>query len=74
VSWVAFYAVGWHTTVTWYKNRIYKILYAMVSVVQRVKAANAQARALFINPVCKPVYKQRIINLFLNGRAESTGF
>jgi hypothetical protein len=30
-------------------------------------------RALFISPVCKPVYKQRIINLFLNGRAESTG-
>jgi hypothetical protein len=34
----------------------------------------ADVRALFTSPVCKPVYKQQIINLFLNGRAESTGF
>ncbi|KAJ6585554.1 hypothetical protein B0H19DRAFT_424284 [Mycena capillaripes] len=43
VSWVAYFAAGWHTSVTWYKNRIYNILYAMVSVAKRVKSANVEA-------------------------------
>ncbi|KAJ7226930.1 hypothetical protein GGX14DRAFT_347151, partial [Mycena pura] len=41
--WVVFWAVGWHTSVTWYKNRIYKILAAMMSLMDRVKPANLQA-------------------------------
>ncbi|KAF8147003.1 hypothetical protein K438DRAFT_2091048 [Mycena galopus ATCC 62051] len=40
LSWLAFWAAGWHVGVTWYKNRIYKILAAMLSLVQRVKPAN----------------------------------
>ncbi|KAF7372431.1 Protein kinase domain-containing protein [Mycena venus] len=43
VSWVAYFAAGWHTSVTWYKNRIYNIVYAMVSVAKRAKSANVQA-------------------------------
>ncbi|KAF8161810.1 hypothetical protein K438DRAFT_1776325 [Mycena galopus ATCC 62051] len=40
LSWLAFWAAGWHVGVTWYKNRIYKILAAMLSLVQRIKPAN----------------------------------
>jgi hypothetical protein len=44
------------------------------SAYQDSAEGKASTRALFISPVCKPVYKQQIINLFLNGCAESTGF
>ncbi|KAJ7230020.1 hypothetical protein GGX14DRAFT_581900 [Mycena pura] len=40
LTWVAFWAGGWHATVTWYKNRIYNLLSAMMRLVQRVKPAN----------------------------------
>ncbi|KAJ7090797.1 hypothetical protein B0H15DRAFT_836939 [Mycena belliarum] len=44
LSWLGFWAAGWHSTVTWYKNRIYRILEAMVSLLEhRVKAANLQS-------------------------------
>ncbi|KAJ7221269.1 hypothetical protein GGX14DRAFT_669232, partial [Mycena pura] len=43
LSWVAVCSAGWHTSVTWHKNRIYNILSAMVSLVQRLKPANMQA-------------------------------
>ncbi|KAF7350881.1 Protein kinase domain-containing protein [Mycena sanguinolenta] len=43
IKWLAFWAAGWHVTVTWYKNRIYKILSAMLSLVQRVKPPNRNA-------------------------------
>ncbi|KAJ7617951.1 hypothetical protein FB45DRAFT_932998 [Roridomyces roridus] len=43
LSWVAFWAAGWHATVTWYKNRIYVLLNAMLSLVRRVKSGNRQA-------------------------------
>ncbi|KAF7350869.1 Protein kinase domain-containing protein [Mycena sanguinolenta] len=40
IKWLAFWAAGWHVTVTWYKNRIYRILAAMLRLVQHVKPAN----------------------------------
>jgi len=43
LSWVAFWAAGWHATVTWYKNRIYNILDAMMKILQQIKSANVQA-------------------------------
>ncbi|KAJ7457844.1 hypothetical protein FB451DRAFT_1509189 [Mycena latifolia] len=44
LSWVAFWAAGWHSTVTWYKNRIYNILVAMMTLLeQRVKPGNIQS-------------------------------
>ncbi|KAJ7657340.1 hypothetical protein DFH06DRAFT_991084, partial [Mycena polygramma] len=43
LSWVAFWAAGWHASVTWYKNRIYNLLDAMMGLLQRVKPANVQA-------------------------------
>ncbi|KAJ6608452.1 hypothetical protein B0H10DRAFT_1815812 [Mycena sp. CBHHK59/15] len=43
LSWVAFWAAGWHATVTWYKNRIYNILQAMAGFAGRVHAANRHA-------------------------------
>ncbi|KAJ6530320.1 hypothetical protein B0H19DRAFT_482579 [Mycena capillaripes] len=43
LGWMAFWAAGWHTTVTWYKNRIYNILYAMMRLLQRMKPANVRA-------------------------------
>ncbi|KAJ7762637.1 hypothetical protein B0H16DRAFT_1311844, partial [Mycena metata] len=43
LSWVAFWAAGWHASVTWYKNRIYNLLSAMMRLTQRVKAGNVQA-------------------------------
>ncbi|KAJ7694315.1 hypothetical protein B0H14DRAFT_3660348 [Mycena olivaceomarginata] len=42
LQWVAFWAAGWHPTVTWYKNRIYNILYAMSSLLKRLHPANTQ--------------------------------
>ncbi|KAJ6594849.1 hypothetical protein B0H19DRAFT_1096915 [Mycena capillaripes] len=43
LSWVAFWAAGWHASVTWYKNRIYNLLDAMMSLLRRIKPANVQA-------------------------------
>ncbi|KAJ7162376.1 hypothetical protein C8R46DRAFT_904554 [Mycena filopes] len=43
LSWVAFWAAGWHASVTWHKNRIYNLLAAMMLLIQRVKAGNIQA-------------------------------
>ncbi|KAJ6573432.1 hypothetical protein DFH09DRAFT_916098 [Mycena vulgaris] len=43
LSWVAFWAEGWHATVTWYKNRIYNILIAMMGIIERMKPANVQS-------------------------------
>jgi hypothetical protein len=40
---MALWAAGWHGTVTWYKNRIYNILDAMTTLLQRIKPANVQA-------------------------------
>ncbi|KAJ7347472.1 hypothetical protein DFH08DRAFT_699735 [Mycena albidolilacea] len=42
LQWVAFWAAGWHPTVTWYKNRIYNILYSMNSLLKLIHPANAQ--------------------------------
>ncbi|KAF7326353.1 Protein kinase domain-containing protein [Mycena venus] len=42
LSWVAFWAAGWHMSVTWYKNRIYSILTAMYDLVEHIKPANVQ--------------------------------
>ncbi|KAF7364190.1 Protein kinase domain-containing protein [Mycena sanguinolenta] len=39
-QWVAFWAAGWHPTVTWYKNRIRNILYAMNNLMLRIHPAN----------------------------------
>lgn len=43
LRWLAFWAAGWHLTVTWYRHRIYNILIAMLRLVHRVKPANVQA-------------------------------
>ncbi|KAF7328150.1 Protein kinase domain-containing protein [Mycena venus] len=43
LHWFAFWAAGWHLTVTWYRHRIYNILIAMLRLVHRVKPANVQA-------------------------------
>ncbi|KAJ7151760.1 hypothetical protein C8R43DRAFT_886602, partial [Mycena crocata] len=48
LSWVAFWARGWHATVTWYKNRIYALLAAMLSLVKRIKTANVQAADTYL--------------------------
>jgi hypothetical protein len=42
LSWVAFWAAGWHISVTWYKNRIYKIVAAMLSLAKLIKPENLQ--------------------------------
>ncbi|KAJ7053428.1 hypothetical protein C8F01DRAFT_1064970 [Mycena amicta] len=39
-QWTAFWAAGWHPIVTWYKNRIYKLLWAMNNLVRLVLPAN----------------------------------
>ncbi|KAJ7863287.1 hypothetical protein B0H14DRAFT_2221100, partial [Mycena olivaceomarginata] len=39
-SWVAFWAAGWHASVTWYKNRIYHLLSAMMQHIPRLKTDN----------------------------------
>ncbi|KAJ7429390.1 hypothetical protein B0H11DRAFT_2409490 [Mycena galericulata] len=49
LSWVAFWAAGWHASVTWYKNRIYNIISAMLSLVKRIKPANIQAADKYLN-------------------------
>ncbi|KAJ6608432.1 hypothetical protein B0H10DRAFT_2226840 [Mycena sp. CBHHK59/15] len=43
LSWVAFWAAGWHASVTWYKNRIYNLLQTIASFAGRVHAANRRA-------------------------------
>ncbi|KAK7029940.1 kinase domain-containing protein [Favolaschia claudopus] len=43
IKWLAFWAAGWHLTVTWFKNMIYKILSTMLSLMRRAKVANANA-------------------------------
>ncbi|CAK5271410.1 unnamed protein product [Mycena citricolor] len=32
LSWTAYWAAGWHTSVTWHKNRIYSLLRAMLNL------------------------------------------
>jgi hypothetical protein len=39
-QWTAFWAAGWHPIVTFYKNRIYKLLHAMNNLVRLVLPAN----------------------------------
>ncbi|KAJ7894314.1 hypothetical protein B0H14DRAFT_3854405 [Mycena olivaceomarginata] len=39
-NWVAFWAAGWHASVTWYKNRIYHLLSAMMQHIPRLKTDN----------------------------------
>ncbi|KAJ7053818.1 hypothetical protein C8F01DRAFT_550066 [Mycena amicta] len=39
-QWTAFWAAGWHPIVTWYKNRIYKLLQAMNNLVRQVLPTN----------------------------------
>ncbi|KAJ6561062.1 hypothetical protein DFH09DRAFT_1160351 [Mycena vulgaris] len=48
LSWVAFWAAGWHISVTWYKNRIYKILAGMLSLVKGIKPANVNAANMYL--------------------------
>ncbi|KAJ6505315.1 hypothetical protein C8R45DRAFT_861071 [Mycena sanguinolenta] len=43
LQWLAFCAAGWHTSVTWYRTRIYNILSAMITAMQYVKPSNLQA-------------------------------
>ncbi|KAJ7057598.1 hypothetical protein C8F01DRAFT_1306379 [Mycena amicta] len=51
LRWVAFWAAGWHPTVTWYKNRIYKILHSMNTIVQHALPANIQAVDIYFGGV-----------------------
>ncbi|KAJ6566117.1 hypothetical protein B0H19DRAFT_1232478 [Mycena capillaripes] len=48
IHWFAFWAAGWHLTVTWYRCRIYNILVAMLGLVHRVKPANIQAADTYL--------------------------
>ncbi|KAF7322010.1 Protein kinase domain-containing protein [Mycena kentingensis (nom. inval.)] len=43
LRWVAFWAAGWHISVTWYKNRIYNLLNAMMNLIPHMTAGNIQA-------------------------------
>ncbi|KAJ6579585.1 hypothetical protein DFH09DRAFT_1246123 [Mycena vulgaris] len=43
LRWVALWAAGWHGIVTWYKNRIYNLLKAMLRLVRRVHPSNRTA-------------------------------
>ncbi|KAJ7246139.1 hypothetical protein B0H12DRAFT_1126953 [Mycena haematopus] len=47
-EWLAFCAAGWHTSVTWYRTRIYNILRAMVRVLQHVRPENLQAASGYL--------------------------
>jgi hypothetical protein len=40
---LAFWAAGWHASVTWYKQRIYHLLKAMFRLVDRVLPPNRKA-------------------------------
>ncbi|KAJ7055880.1 hypothetical protein C8F01DRAFT_1318774 [Mycena amicta] len=46
-QWTAFWAAGWHPIVTWYKNRIYKLLWAMNNLVRLVLPANRNYAAAY---------------------------
>jgi hypothetical protein len=55
-AWVAFWAAGWHMTVTWYKNAIYKILKAMMRLLPHLKLVNIQAAdTYFAGPAIRRV-------------------
>ncbi|KAJ7869275.1 hypothetical protein B0H14DRAFT_2571888 [Mycena olivaceomarginata] len=41
LSWLAFWASGWHATVTWYKNQMYNILDAMSNDARLSRIADA---------------------------------
>ncbi|KAJ7230030.1 hypothetical protein GGX14DRAFT_507933 [Mycena pura] len=43
LSWLAFWGAGWHIQVDSYRNRIYYILFEMMSLLPRVKPENLQA-------------------------------
>ncbi|KAJ7065527.1 hypothetical protein C8F01DRAFT_982091, partial [Mycena amicta] len=47
LRWVAFWAAGWHISVTWYKNRIYNILEAMMRLIPHVSAGNVNAAGTY---------------------------
>ncbi|KAF7351511.1 Protein kinase domain-containing protein [Mycena sanguinolenta] len=47
-EWLAFCAAGWHTSVTWYRTRIYNILRAMVRAQQLVRSENLQAANTYL--------------------------
>ncbi|KAJ7140785.1 hypothetical protein C8R44DRAFT_237363 [Mycena epipterygia] len=71
LSWVALWAAGWHATVTRYKNRIYKILAAMMSLLRHVKPANIQAVDTYLGGL-----ELRRVELLLRSTrsAESTAY
>ncbi|KAJ7057588.1 hypothetical protein C8F01DRAFT_1371722 [Mycena amicta] len=51
LRWVAYWAAGWHPTVTWYKNRIYKLLGSMNTIVQHALPANIQAVDIYFRGI-----------------------
>ncbi|KAJ7048859.1 hypothetical protein C8F01DRAFT_1037536 [Mycena amicta] len=48
-QWTAFSAAGWHPIVTWYKNRIYKLLRAINNLVPQVLPANRNHAESYYN-------------------------
>ncbi|KAF7296411.1 Protein kinase domain-containing protein [Mycena chlorophos] len=47
LRWVAFWAAGWHLSVTWYKNRIYNLLKTMLEIIPHVSAGNVNAAGVY---------------------------